>query len=228
MILHTVTYKAIALLGPRTDGPSFPFVVAVCAFLATITLTVPVELLVATAVLINPARWISTALFAAVGSALASLALYLVLHHFGWGLLIEWYPEIVTSKAWLQSTRWLSQYGPVALFAIMALPLPVPKTPALAFVAIYRMPIYEVVLAIGLGKMLKYTLYAWVIAQFPTHAARWYGAALPGKAFIAHEPGRQAPSVSTESTEGSQDPPPANMKTLGAPSRGDVGDGLLL
>lgn len=97
-------------------------------------------------------------MFAATGSSLASLGLYLTFHHLGWNLLIEWCPDIANSKLWADSTRWLSEYGVLALFVLMAVPLPIPKTPALAFVAIYRMPIYEVVLAIGLGKLLKYTL----------------------------------------------------------------------
>ena len=52
---------------------------------------------------------------------------------------------------WADATRWLSQYGSIALFVLMALPLPVPKVPSLAFAGIYRLPIYEVLLAIGAG-----------------------------------------------------------------------------
>jgi membrane protein YqaA with SNARE-associated domain len=127
-------------------------------------------------------------LFAAIGGSFASLGLYLAFHHLGWNLLIEWYPDIAMSRLWTQSTSWLSQFGATALFAIMALPLPIPKTPALAFVAIYRMPIYQVMLAIGLGKLLKYTLYAYVVSRFPKHVACWYGVAMAGEAFLANVP----------------------------------------
>jgi hypothetical protein len=57
------------------------------------------------------------------------------------------YPAIARPKFWAYSTRYLAEYGSMALFLVMALPFPVPKIPALAFVAIYRMPIYEVTLA---------------------------------------------------------------------------------
>ena len=172
MILHAITHKAVAYLDRRAHVPWFSFLVGSCAFLVTITLTLPVELLVVISVLISPARWVAIGLFAALGSSLASLGLYLAFHHLGWNLLIDWYPDIARSKLWADSTRWLSEYGGVALFVLMAVPLPIPKTPALAFVAIYRMPIYEVILAIGLGKLLnipsmrmsfrasRYTLFA--------------------------------------------------------------------
>lgn len=120
MISHTVTYKTIALLGRKADGPWFPFLVGACAFFVTATLTLPVELLVAVGVLISPIRWIAIGLFAAIGSSPASVGRYLAFHDLGWNLLIEWYPDIATSKVWTQATTWLSEYGAIALFALMA------------------------------------------------------------------------------------------------------------
>lgn len=187
MISHAVTHKVAAYLGRRANAPWFSLLIGLCAFLVTITLTLPVELLVVISVLISPTRWIAIGVFAASGSSLASLGLYLAFHHLGWNLLIEWYPDIANSKLWADSTRWLSEYGGLALFVLMAVPLPIPKTPALAFVAIYRMPIYEVVLAIGLGKLLKYTLYAYVVSRFPRYFVHWYTATMPGRASIAGE-----------------------------------------
>ena len=194
-----ITRKTIALLGRKAAGRSFPFLVGVCAFVVTITFSLPVELLVVIAILISPARWISIGFFAAVGSSIASVGIYLAFHHLGWNVLIEWYPDIGTSKFWTQSTAWLSQYGPFALFALMAVPLPVPKTPALAFVAIYRMPVYEIVLAIALGKLLKYTLYAYVVSRFPMLVARWYGVTIPGQTFAA---GASAQSINAGRSRG--------------------------
>lgn len=175
MIRHAITHRALAALRRRTDGRGFPPLVGSCAFLITATLTLPVEGLVAVSVLMSPYRWIAIGVFAALGSTLASLALYLAFHHLGWNLLIAWYPDIAKSKAWLDATRWLSQYGPTALFVLMAFPLPIPKIPALAFAGIYRLPILEVLLAIGFGKMLKYSAYAFVVSRFPDRFAALYG-----------------------------------------------------
>lgn len=179
MISHALANRAIAYLDRRANVRWFPLLVGGCAFLVTITLTVPVELLVIIGVLISPSRWIATGSLAALGSSFASLGLYLAFHHLGWDLLLDWYPDIANSKLWSDSTRWLSEYGIVALFVLMAVPLPLPKTPALAFVAIYRMPVLEVALAIGFGKLLKYLLYAYVVSRFPAYFSRLYATALP-------------------------------------------------
>lgn len=201
MIFHAITYRTVALLGSRAHGRWFPPLVGACAFLVTITLTLPVELLVAIGVLISPLRWIAIGFCAAIGSSIASVGLYLAFHHLGWNLLLAWYPDIAATKFWVQSTAWLSEYGAIALFALMALPLPIPKTPALAFVAIYRMPIYEVVLAIRLGKLLKYIFYAYVVSRFPLRVARWYGVAMPGQMSLAEGSSQTVQQVPVERVE---------------------------
>lgn len=189
MIRHAVTHRALAALRHRTEGSGFPPLVGSCAFLATATLTLPVEGLVAVSVLMSPYRWIAIGIFAALGSTLASLALYLAFHHLGWNLLLAWYPDIAKSTAWVDATRWLSQYGSIALFVLMAFPLPVPKIPALAFAGIYRLPILEVLLAIGFGKALKYSAYAFLVSRFPDRFAGLYGDA---HAFATPTPARQS------------------------------------
>ena len=54
----------------------------------------------------------------------------------------------------------------------MAFPLPIPKLPALAFAGIYRLPVPEVIIAIGLGKLLKYSIYALIVTRFPAFFRR--------------------------------------------------------
>src|SRR5262245_59203544 len=104
MIWHTVPHRALGFLGRRTKRRGFPLLVGSCAFLFTIAFTLPVELLVVIAVLMNPYRWLGIGVCAAIGSTLASLGLYLAFHHLGWNLLIDQYPDIATSKAWTDAT----------------------------------------------------------------------------------------------------------------------------
>lgn len=175
MIGHVITQRVLASLRARADERWFSPLVGSCAFFVTATFTLPVEVLVTVSALMSPYRWIAIGLSAALGSTLASLALYLAFHHLGWNLLLAWYPDIAKSKAWGDATRWLSQYGSTALFVLVAFPLPVPKIPALAFAGIYRLPIWEVLLAIGLGKVLKYNVYALVVSRFPERFGALYG-----------------------------------------------------
>ena len=39
-------------------------------------------------------------------------------------MLAERYPELAGTRAWLQASDWISRYGPLALFGLMALPVP--------------------------------------------------------------------------------------------------------
>jgi membrane protein YqaA with SNARE-associated domain len=65
----------------------------------------------------------------------------------------------------------VTRYGAWALLAIAASPLP--QTPAVAFAAISRLPPLEVLLALLVGKLFKYGIYAWLIARFPGYFARY-------------------------------------------------------
>lgn len=167
MILHATTQKIIGMALRQGERRSFVPLVGLAAFLSTLTMSVPVEWLVIVASLARRSRWGVTALTAALGSAIASLGLYLAFHHFGWSILAARYPELAGSRAWLEATDWLSRYGLLAIFGLMALPLPVPKLPMLAVSGIYRLPIPEVLVAIVAGKIIKYLGYAYIAVRFP-------------------------------------------------------------
>lgn len=148
MIGQAVAHRALASLHRRGENRSFPGLVAVLSFTTKITQSVPFEWVVVTGALLNRRRWLALALSAATASSAAALGLYFAVHHFGWGLLAERYPDLPASQAWVQVNAWMSRYGMLALFALMALPLPAPKLPAFAFPGIYRLPIAEIGLAI--------------------------------------------------------------------------------
>lgn len=167
MIIHTATHRIIAIVLEGADRRSFVPLVGLAAFFSTLSMSVPVEWLVVVAALASPRRWGATASIAALGSAAASLGLYLAFHHFGWNILAERYPELAGSRAWLQATDWLSRYGLLALFGLMAVPLPIPKLPMLAVAGIYRLPILDVFIAILAGKLIKYLAYAYIAVRFP-------------------------------------------------------------
>jgi membrane protein YqaA with SNARE-associated domain len=198
MMWSHATHRTFKFLSEKSRAPRFTLLIGLSAFLSTATFTLPVELLVVSGVLMNRYRWIGIAIFAAIGSSLASLGLYLAFHHLGWNLLIEWYPDIAASKAWADATRWLSKYGSIALFLLMALPLAAVKTPALAFAGIYRMPVLEVLLAVGLGKLLKYVVYAYIASRFPERFKHLYVAVVPRNALVAGEHGEVERPVSIE------------------------------
>ena len=154
----------------RADQPAFPLIVALIAVAATLSMSVPFASLLVGAVLMAPRRWKPIAVWSSLGAALGGGLLYLAFHHLGWARLYDAYPDVVRSKAWSDATRWLTTYGVATLLLIAALPLPL--TPALMFAAVSRLPVAEVLLALWLGKLVKYMAYAWLTATFPAWAVR--------------------------------------------------------
>lgn len=168
MILHATANRALAYLIDKSDRWSFAPLLGGFSFVATVTMTMPVEFIVVVGVLASKRAWIWIALWTASGSALAAAGLYLAFHHLGWSLLVKTYPDIALTQAWQQATSFLSRYGAVTIFGVMALPLPVPKLTVLAAAGIYRLPVLDVTLAIFSGKLIKYSLYAYLSVRFPT------------------------------------------------------------
>jgi membrane protein YqaA with SNARE-associated domain len=152
----------------RADSRAFPFVVGTVALAATLSMSVPFATLLVTSVLMARHRWGAIAVGAILGAALGAAVLYLVFHHLGWALLFAAYPDAVRSSAWSDATRWLSAYGVVAFLVIADTPLPL--TPALMFAGISRLSIVDVVLALWIGKLAKYLVYAWLASRFPERA----------------------------------------------------------
>ncbi len=95
MIVHALSKRLLASIMRRGESNAFSPLLGAFAFLATITLTVPVEWLVVVGTLTSRRRWVSVALCAATGSALAALGLYFAFHHLGWSLLLDVEPQQV-------------------------------------------------------------------------------------------------------------------------------------
>ena len=159
------------VLRGATSLRAYPLVVGAVALLLTLSMSIPFASIPIVAVLLCPDRWKGITVFASAGSAAGGLLLYMVFHHLGWNYLIETYPDLVQSKAWIDATRWVSAYGTWALLAVAASPLP--QTPALIFTAVSRLPPFDVFLALFVGKLVKYGVYAWLAATFPSWFHRW-------------------------------------------------------
>ena len=165
--------RQLARLGDRgATGLAYLAIVGSAAFALTITMSIPFGSILAVAVVIAPRRWKSIVLLSSVGSSLGAVVIYLGFHHFGWAQFLEAYPDVAASKAWRDGTRWVSNYGVYAIFAISALPLP--QSPALMFAGITRLPVVEVWAAVLLGKLFKYGVYGALVAAFPRKFAKRY------------------------------------------------------
>lgn len=150
---------------------AYPLAIGFIALILTVSMTIPFASILIGAVLLRRDRWKEIVVFSSLGSATGGVILYLSFHYLGWIQIAAAYPDLTQSKAWSDATRWVAAYGIWALLGIAATPLP--QTPALIFTAMSRLPISEVFLALFLGKLLKYGVYAWLAAEFPSWFQRF-------------------------------------------------------
>jgi membrane protein YqaA with SNARE-associated domain len=150
---------------------AYPLMIGFIALILTVSMTIPFASILIGAVLLRRDRWKEMVVLSSLGSATGGLILYLSFHYLGWIQIAAAYPDLTQSKAWSDATRWVTAYGIWALLGIAALPMP--QTPALIFTAMSRLPISEVFLALFIGKLLKYGIYGWLAAEFPSWFRRF-------------------------------------------------------
>jgi membrane protein YqaA with SNARE-associated domain len=150
----------------------YPVVVGFFAFAITLTFSFPFGAVLVPATLLAPKRWLSLGLVCGLGSGLGASALVQIFHFVGWETISEHYPDLVQMQSWQWVADWLQRYGLLALLVIAASPLP--QTPALLVYAMVDPFWPGVLVAIGTGKALKYTLLTWLTARYPGRFLKFY------------------------------------------------------
>lgn len=135
------------------------------SFGGTLTAAYPVTAVIVTAVMLSPQRWLRLSLGSATGSALAGAVIVGLSHWLGYNEIHTLFPHLISEQTWNQASHWIGDYGIWAIFGVGASPLP--QMPLLIFFGIVDDRIVEAFLALLGGKILKYTLVAWVTQHFP-------------------------------------------------------------
>jgi membrane protein YqaA with SNARE-associated domain len=161
------------LIRDSAESHGFLFVCLALALAGTISAAYPVTAVVVPAALLVPRRWRQIASLSALGSALGATLLVIVFHHLGWAQLYERFPELATHPTWNRIMAWVSSYGTIGLFLIALSPLP--QTPALIFFGIARQDYLGVFIAMLLGKLVKYAVFAWTATRFPERFSNGIG-----------------------------------------------------
>jgi membrane protein YqaA with SNARE-associated domain len=159
---NAALHRLIVAAAPLTGSRLFPLLGGLLAFIATLSLTIPVVPVLTALVVMNRARWRAITFWAVLGSASGGALFTHLLGHFGTAFLAERMPQLVASPHWQHTVRWAAEYGMVTLAAIAA--LPIAQSPALFLAAILGMPWYHVFGALLVGKAVKYGLMASITA----------------------------------------------------------------
>jgi len=148
----------------------YSLVVAVIAFVTTITFSFPFVAVLIPAVLLSPRRWRSLGLLSGVASGCGAAALVEIFQFLGGELVLARYPELQTMEGWQLASEWLQRWGLLAILIIAGSPMP--QTPALLFCALANVSSLGILVAVAVGKTAKYLFMGWATARFP---ARFVG-----------------------------------------------------
>ena len=143
----------------------YPLIVSLIAFVSTTTFAFPFVIVLIPAVLLAPRRWLVIGLLCGFTSGLGGAVLVEVFNYMGRELVIDRYPQLAGTEHWKIACDWLEDYGLLALAVIAG--SPIPQTPAIFFYSLANPSTLGVMIAVGLGKSVKYVFLAWLTARYP-------------------------------------------------------------
>jgi membrane protein YqaA with SNARE-associated domain len=153
-------------LGYSAGNRYYPLIVSLIAFGSTATFSFPFAIVLIPAALLAPRRWLMIGIFSGIASGLGGAALVEIFHFMGRELVIARYPYLIESQYWLPASEWLQNYGLFTLAVIAGSPLP--QTPVIFFYSLTAAPsTLGVLLAVGIGKTVKYVVLSWLTARYP-------------------------------------------------------------
>lgn len=146
-------------------------VVALIAFASTASFAFPFVVVLIPAVLLAPRRWLAIGLLTGVASGLGGGVLVEVFQFMGRELVIARYPHLVESASWQMVSDWLHQYGLFALAIVAG--SPIPQTPVIFAYSLANPSTLGVMLAVGVGKTVKYVFLARLTAHYPARFIKY-------------------------------------------------------
>ena len=149
----------------------YPFVVALIAFVATLTFSFPFVVVLIPAVLIAPRRWLLLGIVSGLASGVAGALLVELFGYFGREVVVAHFPELTAHASWRLAAGWLDDYGLLALLLVAGSPMP--QTPVIFFYALTDPSPFGALAAVGVGKTIKYVVLAWLSSHYPARFAAY-------------------------------------------------------
>ncbi len=165
--------RVLTYLEKFAGRPWYTPVVALMAALDLFILVIPTDALLLSNVALRPKKWIQIAIWFTAGSGLGSLALSLLIHHYGIDFLgtVGIHPE--TSSTWESTARWIRDYQGPALAVFAGGPFPL--QPAVMVSAVARVSPWAIFLWVSLGRALKFFFFAWAATHAPKLLGKLWG-----------------------------------------------------
>lgn len=170
--------RAWAWMRRHAERPWFAPAVGIGSALDYVVPVVPTISLSAAVALLDPRRWAWIALWFALGSTLGGTVLAALAHALGPPALEAVLGDLTHSDGYLRAVAFLREWGPLALFALAAVPLPMRSAVVAASVA--GVPPAMVALVMLPGRLVAFLLVTGM-ARFAPDALLRLAARRPGR-----------------------------------------------
>jgi membrane protein YqaA with SNARE-associated domain len=154
--------RALHLLATTTSSRWYGPLTGAIAFALTLTASAPFTAVLVAALWLTPHRWKALVVFSSLGGALGGIVLVSGFQHLGWGPLYSAFPDLAAAPTWQRIVRAIEDYGVAALAVVAAAPMP--QTPALIIAASAKLNPVAVIVALFAGKVVKYSVVAWLVS----------------------------------------------------------------
>lgn len=146
---------------------------AILAGLDNFVIIVPTDGILVSSSMLQPKRWFLFGLATSIGSSLGALILayFVEIHGLPW--ILQMYPGLDSTQAWILTDQFFTRYGLLLVFAVAASPLMQQPTVILASLA--GTSLLELGLVVFIGRTLKFLLIAYLGSHAPRLLSRLWG-----------------------------------------------------
>lgn len=159
--------SAIRGLRRYVDRPWYPFALAFLTCIDFFVVFVPSDGIIVVSSMARPKRWVTLAVAMSLGSLIGGVIMAAITQHYGEPFISWISPGLLESQTWQSSEAWLEQHGLWALFLVAFSPLA--QQPSMLLAGLTDMPLYEIALALGSGRLLKFLCYSWIASHAPKY-----------------------------------------------------------
>lgn len=165
--------KTIKFLQQFTDRIWYAPLIGFLAALDNLVLIIPTDGVLISSSMLKPKKWLSYAVFVAVGSTIGALILAYLVEEHGLPGTLKYFPNINQTKAWSVTLDFFQMYGLLCVFIISLSPLM--QQPVVVLASLAATPYHKLAMAVFAGRFLKYLFMSYVGSHAPKLLSKLWG-----------------------------------------------------
>ena len=171
--LHAKISEYVAVLQRFVDRIWYPPLLGLLAALDNFIIVIPNDGLLISSAMLRPKRWLSLAIWVAIGSTIGAFLLSILIEVHGMPWVLNLLPGLAESSAWIWTEKFFDSYGLIVVFLIAATPLP--QQPGVILATISHVPLSHIVLVVFCGRIIKFLAMAYISTHAPRLITRMWG-----------------------------------------------------